>query len=54
MIEWQEVKLEDISNIATGSSNSIDAVDDGKYPLYDRSSKVKKSNKFLFDTFAKV
>lgn len=47
---WEEVKLGDISTIKNGKSNSQDAVDNGEYVFFDRSTLIKKSNKFLFDS----
>jgi type I restriction enzyme S subunit len=44
-----KVKLESYARITTGKTNSIDASEDGLYPLFDRSQTVKKSDKFLFD-----
>ena len=49
---WREVKLGEIAKIRSGKSNSQDAVAHGKYPLFDRSQLVKKSNRYLFDTTA--
>jgi type I restriction enzyme S subunit len=49
---WQKLYLGDIANITNGKTNSQDAVDDGVYPLFDRSVLIKKSNKFLFDAEA--
>lgn len=46
---WQTKKLGEICEITTGSSNTIDAVDDGQYAFFDRSKTVKKSNHFLFN-----
>ena len=42
--------LLNISSVTTGSSNTVDASDDGPYPFFDRSQVVKRSNKYLFDT----
>lgn len=44
-----EVRLGQIANIFTGKCNAQDAVDDGIYPLFDRSGKVKKSDKYFAD-----
>lgn len=46
---WKKYKLNEIATIKSGKSNSIDAVADGIYPLFDRSKNVKKSSKYLFD-----
>ncbi len=44
-----KVKLEEVCEIETGSSNTVDALTEGKYPFYDRSRIVKRSNRYLFD-----
>ncbi|CAC9605719.1 Type I restriction-modification system, specificity subunit S [uncultured Gammaproteobacteria bacterium] len=46
---WKVKKLGEISNIKTGKSNAVDADINGKYAFFDRSKKIKKSNRFLFD-----
>jgi len=51
---WQIKKLGDVCVITTGSSNTIDAVIDGKYAFFDRSKKIKRSNNFLFDSEALI
>lgn len=52
--EWRRVKLGNISDITNGKTNSQDAALDGKYPLFDRSVAVKRSNKYLFDNTAVI
>ena len=52
--EWQPADLAQVAEIATGKSNSVDATECGSYPLFDRSQKVKRSNRFLFDTEAVI
>ena len=52
--EWRQVKLGDIANVSTGKSNSQDASINGYYPLFDRSSIIKKSNKYIFDCKAVI
>ncbi len=51
---WQKVKLGEIAKIGTGSTNTQDAVVGGKYPLFDRSLEIKRSNKYLFDREAVI
>lgn len=46
---WKTYKLKDVADVSTGASNSEDAVENGMYPLYDRSPEVKRSNRYLFD-----
>ena len=48
------VKLGDLCEISTGSTDTKDAVENGEYPLFDRSKKVKLSDKFLFDCEALI
>ncbi|MHA1828011.1 MAG: restriction endonuclease subunit S, partial [Candidatus Heimdallarchaeaceae archaeon] len=50
--DWGIGRIGDLFNVKNGKTNSQDAVENGKYPLFDRSTKVKKSNKFLFDSEA--
>lgn len=49
---FKTVGLLEISSVTTGSSNTIDALNEGPYPFFDRSQVVKRSNKYLFDTEA--
>lgn len=51
---WKRVKLGEVAEITTGATNVQDAVDDGIYPLFDRSTEIKRSNKFLFDKEAVI
>ena len=43
------VELGTLASISTGKSNVVDATNTGKYPFYDRSQVVKRSNRYLFD-----
>jgi len=52
--EWNIIKLGKLANIKTGKTNVQDAVENGKYPLFDRSGELKRSNKYLFDTEAVI
>ena len=47
-------KLSELCIIKSGDSNARDADDDGKYALFDRSRKIKKSKRFLFDCEALI
>lgn len=49
---WRKVRLGDICRIKTGKTDVQDAVENGRYPLFDRSVIIKRSDKFLFDTSA--
>lgn len=44
-----ETRLGNIAKIFTGKCNAQDAVEDGMYPLFDRSGEVKKSNSYFAD-----
>ena len=48
------IGLLEVSSVTTGSSNTIDALEEGPYPFFDRSQVIKRSNKFLFDTEAVI
>jgi len=52
--DWDIIKLGELANIKTGKTNVQDAVENGKYPLFDRSGELKRSNKYLFDTEAVI
>lgn len=52
--EWEEVKLGDISNITTGSSNRADSSLDAEYAFFDRSLDVRRSSIYLFDSEAVI
>ena len=52
--EWEVRKLGDMAIIKTGKTDVKDAVEDGEYPLFDRSDQIKRSNKYLFDTEAVI
>lgn len=51
---WDLQSLNQIATIKSGKTNSQDSVEDGQYPLFDRSTKIKESDKFLFDTSAVI
>lgn len=53
-IAWQTKKLGDLCEITTGSSNTVDAVEDGQYTFFDRSKIIKRSHQFLFDSEALI
>lgn len=48
------VRLQDLADIGTGSSNTQDQEPDGIYPFYIRLPEVKRSNSFEFDETAIV
>lgn len=49
MTEFKCKRLGDIANVFTGKCNAEDAVENGKYPLFDRSGEIKKSNQYFAD-----
>lgn len=46
------VKLSDIADISTGSSNTNEAVENGSYPFFVRSQEVLKKNEYEYDETA--
>ena len=46
---WSRKKLKELLSVKNGKTDTVDAVEDGQYPLFDRSVLVKKSDKYLFD-----
>ena len=50
----KSVGLLSVADITTGSSNTVDAKDNGAYPFYDRSQVIKRSDKYLFDCEAVI
>lgn len=49
-IKW--VRLSEIADIGTGSSNTKEGVEVGKYPFFVRSQEVRRKNEFEFDETA--
>ena len=43
------INLGQISTITNGKRNAQDAIENGPYPLFDRSVNVKRSDKYMFD-----
>lgn len=48
--DWEMKTIKEFADITTGSQNTQDHVDDGKYPFFVRSPKVERINKYIFDT----
>ena len=46
-VEW--IKIRDMAQVGTGSSNGNEADEDGKYPFFVRSQIVKHKNNFEYD-----
>ena len=49
-VEWK--KLADIAEIGTGSSNTEEEVENGKYPFFVRSQEIRYKNEYEFDETA--
>ena len=43
------MKLSELSHVTNGKCNSQDAINNGLYPLFDRSMNIKKSSTYLFN-----
>ncbi len=52
--DWSWKKLGDICDITNGKANSQDHLENGTYPLFDRSVIIKKSKNYLFDCKAVI
>jgi type I restriction enzyme S subunit len=52
--EWEENTLSDVCEITNGKANAQDHVEEGIYPLFDRSEVIKASNEFIFDCEAVI
>lgn len=50
--EWRIVSLADVVRIVTGSSNREDSTDVGEFTFFDRSTDIRRSDRFLFDAEA--
>ena len=46
---WDKSVLLKICSITNGKANAQDHIENGKYPLFDRSEVIKSSNNYLFD-----
>ena len=49
-VEWK--KLSEISEIGTGSSNTNEELENGKYPFFVRSQEVRSKNEYEYDETA--
>src|SRR5690554_4120039 len=52
--EWEIKTLSGIRDITNGKANAQDHVDNGRYPLFDRSEVIKASDEFIFDCEAVI
>lgn len=46
---WQTLPMRWIVKIATGGKDTVDRIDDGKYPFFVRSEKVERINSYSMD-----
>lgn len=51
---WAIVPMGELCSIKSGKSDTQDAVEDGPYAFFDRSRKIKRSSRFLFDCEALI
>ena len=52
--EWLEKNLGNIRDVTNGKANAQDHVEDGKFPLFDRSAVIKATNNYIFDCEAVI
>lgn len=48
--DWEVKRIIDIATITTGSQNTQDKVNGGKYPFYVRSQNVERIDTYIYDT----
>lgn len=46
---WRTSSIKYVCNIDTGNQDTVDALEDGKYPFFVRSKKIEKINEYSFD-----
>jgi type I restriction enzyme S subunit len=51
---WKMVPMSTLCSIKSGKSNAEDAEDNGQYVFFDRSKKVKRSTRYLYDCEALI
>lgn len=49
MVVWENVKLENLMRIETGSRNTEDKIDGGRYPFFVRSQDIERINSYAYD-----
>ncbi len=52
--DWEEKILQDVCEITNGKANAQDHVENGMYPLFDRSEVIKATDNFIFDCEAVI
>lgn len=48
--DWNVKKIGEVCSITTGSQNTQDHDENGKYPFFVRSQEVERINKYIYDT----
>jgi type I restriction enzyme S subunit len=48
--DWDVKKIGEVCSITTGSQNTQDHDENGKYPFFVRSQEVERINKYIYDT----
>lgn len=48
--DWEVKKIGEVCSITTGSQNTQDHDENGKYPFFVRSQEVERINKYIYDT----
>ncbi len=48
-VEWEVDIIDNVLKIGTGSKNTQDRLDDGKYPFFVRSQTIEKINSYSYD-----
>lgn len=48
-MEWEFDTIDNVLNISTGSKNTKDMSDDGKYPFFVRSQTIERINSYSYD-----
>ncbi len=51
---WVATRLGDVCEITNGKANAQDHIQNGKYPLFDRSEVIKASNEYILDCEAVI
>ncbi|MCF6171838.1 MAG: restriction endonuclease subunit S [Bacteroidales bacterium] len=52
--EWVEKQLSEVCDITNGKANAQDHIEEGQYPLFDRSEVIKASNEYIFNCEAVI
>lgn len=47
--DWEVVKIKEISSIKTGSKNTQDRIENGRYPFFVRSQTIERINSYSYD-----